>query len=489
MTPRVCVVGLGPGASDAVTTQTLSLIAGHPVRFVRTLRHPSAHLVTDAPGTCTSFDDLYESAESFEDLYADIAGRLARAAAEHGRILYAVPGSPRILERTVELLAARTDVITEVHPALSFLDEAWRALAVDPVETSVTLLDAYQVARTGLPGRGPVLVAHAHAPWLLSEIKLAIERPVAGMTAVICHHLGLEDERLVTVEWDEIDRSIEPDHLTCVWIPELPSRVGESLSAFHGLSLTLRDKCPWDREQTHATLVRYLQEETHELIEAIETRNSGGAPDDDHLIEELGDVLYQVAFHCAIAEEEGRFDIADVADRTRDKLVSRHPHVFGDTELAEAKDVVEAWEEIKKREKPQRTGLFDGLVEAMPALLLADKAQRRASREGYDWSDASEALGKIAEESGEVRAALAGHGDPAAELGDLLFSVVNVARLADVDPEAALRAAVRRFRERVSLAADLAAESGTRLADVDPEALEHLWERAKARLAGNEEPR
>lgn len=483
MTPRVCVVGLGPGRADLVTSRTMSLIAEHPVRFARTLRHPSAHLVVDAPGECRSFDDLYETADSFDEVYARIADHLADAAREHGRVLYAVPGSPRILERSVEILASRDDVVADVHPALSFLDEAWRALSVDPVETSVRLLDAYDVARDGLPGVGPVLIAHTHAPWLLSDVKLALADPPPGTTAVICHHLGLDDERLVTVDWADLDRTVEPDHLTCVWVPALPGGVGETLARFHALSTTLREQCPWDRGQTHESLVRYLQEETHELIEAIET--SDGA-DDEHLIEELGDVLYQVAFHCAIAEEEGRFDIAEVAARTHDKLVSRHPHVFGDVLLEGAEDVVEAWEEIKKREKPSRTGIFDGLVEAMPALLLADKAQRRASREGYDWPSPDGALAKVVEEAGEVREALGGRGDPATELGDLLFSAVNVARLADVDPEASLRAAVRRFRDRVSLAAEMAAQSGTRLADLDAAALDALWVRAKERLAGED---
>jgi tetrapyrrole methylase family protein/MazG family protein len=485
VTPQVCVVGLGPGRADLVTARTLALIAEHPVRFVRTLRHPSAGLVADAPRGCSSFDDLYDAADSFDELYAAIVERLAEAAAEHGRVLYAVPGSPLVLERTVELLRARSDLDTVVHPGVSFLDEAWRALGVDPVTAGVTLADAYEVARDGFTSSGPVLVAHVHARWLMSEIKLALADPPEGTVAVICHHLGLDDERLVTVDWPELDRTVEPDHLTCLWLPRIPSPVGDELARFHRLSLTLREKCPWDIEQTHESLVRHLLEETHELIEAIENAPTGDPlVADADLVEELGDVLYQVAFHCAIAEEEGRFDLATVARRAHDKLVSRHPHVFGGTRLDAADDVVEAWEQIKKREKPDRTGIFDGLVEAMPALLLADKTQRRASREGWDWADPVAALDKVTEETTEVADALAGSGGTAAELGDLLFSAVNVARLADVDPEAALRGAVRRFRARVLAAADLAAAEGRRPADLDQSQLDDLWERAKGIVGG-----
>ena len=475
--PRVVVVGLGPGDDSLVTTATLAEIARVPVRFLRTERHPSAHLV---PGA-TTFDRVYDAAPSFEDVYRTIADELVAAAVGHGEVLYAVPGSPLILERTVAHLRARDDVETIVHPAISFLDDTWRALGIDPVETGVRLVDGHDFARAAAGETGPMLVAHTHANWVLSDIKLSIDDPDPDTPVVLVHHVGLRDERIVPTTWSEMDRTLEVDHLTSLWIPSLGTPVAAELQRFHALARTLRDQCPWDMEQTHASLVRYLLEETYEVVDAISNLREDDPSTDDELIEELGDLLYQIEFHAAIAEEQGRFTMADVARTVHDKLVSRHPHVFGDVTVADSTEVESNWEAIKRTEKPERTGIFDGVVSAAPSLSFAAKVQQRAARAGFDWPDVQGPLEKIGEETLEVRDAM-GSGDPEstmAEVGDLLFAVVNVARHLDIDPESALRGAVHKFRERVEAVEGLAARRGTPMRSLTLEQLDELWESVK----------
>ena len=475
--PTITVVGLGPGNPARVTSETLHAIASINKRFLRTSQHPSAHLAN----TTESFDHLYESSASFDEVYTTIADTLIAEAKTHDNVLYAVPGSPLVLERTVALLRAQNDVGVIVLPAISFLDDVWRALSIDPVEASVRLIDGHTFVTSAAGYTGAALVAHTHANWVLSDIKLSIDDIDPDTPVVLLHHVGLPDEQLVHTTWSEMDRTIDADHLTSLWIPALGTPVAEEMVKFHTLARTLRDECPWDMEQTHQSLVRYLLEETYEVIDAIENLNADNPSTDDDFIEELGDLLYQVEFHAAIAEEQGRFTMADVARTVHDKLVARHPHVFGDVEVTSSSDVEANWEAIKKAEKPQRTGIFDGVVTGAPSLSFAAKVQQRAARAGFDWPNVEGPLQKISEEALEVRDAM-NSGDPDAtktELGDLLFAVVNVARHLDIDPESALRSAVHKFRSRVEAVENLASERGLVMSDMSLEQLDELWEVVK----------
>lgn len=324
-------------------------------------------------------------------------------------------------------------------------------------------------------------MAHTHANWVLSNIKLAIDDIDPHTPVTVLHHVGLPDQRIITTTWSEMDRTLDADHLTSLWIPALGTPVAAEMVRFHSLARTLRDQCPWDMEQTHTSLVRYLLEETYEVVDAIERLNADDPRSDDDFIEELGDLLYQVEFHAAIAEEQGRFTMADVARTVHDKLVSRHPHVFGDVEVSSSSDVENNWEALKRAEKPERTGIFDGVVHAAPSLSFAAKVQQRAARAGFDWPNIEGPLAKIEEETTEVRDAMMS-GDPEAtmvEVGDLLFAVVNVARHLDVDPESALRSAVHKFRGRVDAVEALATERGLVMKDMGLEQLDELWEVVK----------
>jgi MazG family protein len=263
--------------------------------------------------------------------------------------------------------------------------------------------------------------------------------------------------------------------------------VAAPLDELRELTRRLRAECPWDREQTARTIVPHTVEEAYEVADAALADDAG------KLHDELGDLLFQVYFLSLLLEEQGDGDLDSVARSVHEKLVRRHPHVFGDAEARTAGRVRERWEAIKS-EQEGRSGVFHDVPESLPALLLARKVQRRAAAVGYDWPDLGGPAAKLREELDELAAEIERTGRPAAEtepdarveaeLGDVLFSVVNLARFLNVDPELALRAATRRSRERIELAERLAAEVGETWVELDLDAKERWYERAKAALGG-----
>ena len=470
MTPRIVVAGLGPAGPDLLTAATLAAIGRIPHRFLRTARHPAA----DAVAGARCFDAVYEEASTLDEVYRRIAGALVEAAADAGEVLYLVPGSPAVAERTVELLRADSRVVVDVLPALSFADLAWARLGVDPVAAGARLVDGHRFAEEAAGERGPLLVAQCDSSLVLSDIKLAAEDPPPAVT--VLQRLGLPDEAVFEVDWHDLDRAVAPDHLTSLWIPELAAPVGRELLRFAELVRTLRSRCPWDREQTHASLTRHLLEEAYEAVEAIEGLDRQGADGldaMDHLREELGDLLFQVYFHATLAAEEGYFTLADVARGIHDKLVHRHPHVFGSVQAETAGQVMANWDRIKQAEKG-RASVMEGIPAALPSLLHAAKVQRRAASVGFDWKSVEGAYPKVAEELEELR-----ERPSEDELGDLLFAVVNVARHLGLDPEAALRGATAKFRDRFGAVEVLAAGRGLELAALDLDGLDALWDEVK----------
>ena len=418
----VVVVGLGPAGPDLLTEAARRAIERIPQRYLRTTRHPAAVAVPGAH----SFDEVYDRASSLEEVYAEIVDGLAEAAAGAGEVLYAVPGSPLVAERTVESLLADDRIDVELVPGLSFLDLAWTKLGVDPVASGVRVVDGRRFAVEAAGERGPLLVAQCDAKDVFSDIKLAAgeRHPV---DVVVLQRLGLPDESVRTVGWDDLDRDVDADHLTTLYLPAGAPPIAAEVARFAELVRTLRERCPWDREQTHRTLTRHLLEETYEVLEAIENLDrSGGA---EHLEEELGDLLFQVVFHATLAAEEGSFTLADVATGIHDKLVLRHPHVFGTVEAETAGQVMRNWEQIKREEKG-RASIMDGIPGDLPSLLYAHKVQRKAASAGVEVEPGGDTTATTDE-----------------DIGALLFGVVALARRSGVDPEAALRATTARFRD------------------------------------------
>jgi tetrapyrrole methylase family protein/MazG family protein len=243
----------------------------------------------------------------------------------------------------------------------------------------------------------------------------------------------------------------------------------------------LRRGCPWDREQTHESLVPYLIEETYEVVDAIENR------DEDELCEELGDLLLQIVFHAQLATERGKFSVADVIDALSNKMVRRHPHVFGDQAVASVAEVWQNWEELKSQEQSaqKRRSRLDGIPKGLGALQRGQKMQEKAARVGFDWPEISGVRDKLAEELEELEKARRAD-DPAGireELGDVLFSVVNYARALGLEAEGALRLANEKFYRRFTFMEGRALTQGVSLSDLDLDELEELWELAKTQAA------
>jgi tetrapyrrole methylase family protein/MazG family protein len=449
------VVGLGPAGADLLGNDVAARLAAADGRaYLRTARHPAAARFEGVP----AFDHLYEAAETFEEVYAGIVEALVAAALEAAPepVLYAVPGSPLVAERSVELLRADGRVEVTALPALSFLDLAWAALGIDPLAVAVRLVDAGGFASASATGGGPFLVAQCWSRHLLSEVKLAVpdEDGLDLPRPVLLHHLGLEDEVVAAVDWWELDRTVEPDHLTSLYVPGpvvLGDRsAGTEVARLVALMDTLRERCPWDRAQTHASLMAHLVEESYEVLDALAGLD-GPEPDAAayaHLQEELGDLLFQIVFHARLADEEGRFDLADVARGVHDKLVHRHPHVFGDVDADSADQVVSSWEAIKKSEKG-RSSVTEGIPAGLPALMLTTKLARKARAVGLEPDAASdrEAAATLAALSRRAAGADPHPDDPLTtddsdvqrELGELLFAVANLAQRLGVDAEQALR--------------------------------------------------
>ena len=370
--------------------------------------------------------------------------------------------------------------------------EVWQALARPHLylapgeELGMRLADA-EMSFEVLEEAAPENLTHAPPPSGKGpELKLLISvhrhgEASPGSAAVADRLSALADEHgevtfvVPREHGEEITRAVLEKALS--GSPEVEVVMGRSARGARLLELVrvmarLRgpDGCPWDAEQTHATLVKYLLDETYELIEAIEA----GTP--EHIAEELGDLLLQVVFHAQMAADAGTFDIDDVAGRLVAKLVTRHPHVFGDVEVEGASEVVANWEVIKDHEKG-RTSVLEGVPEALPALAYATKLQRRAAKAGFDWDDAKGPADKVREELGEVERA--SPDELEGELGDLLFAAAALARHHGVDPETAVRRTARTFRDRLARMEENARSAGKELKDLPADELDRMWEDAK----------
>lgn len=469
----ITVVGLGPGGLDRVATVVRSMLLDErSVLVVRTVHHPAAAQLAEHREVVFC-DDLYESAGEFDDVYSAIADRVVETAAA-GPVIYAVPGSPYVGEFAVRKIVERVEDV-EVVAGESFVDAVLAEVGYDPLDRGLQILNAHDLPDPLILDK-PTVIGHLDRPEVLADALDQVAGVVPGEEPVtVLVDAGSTDSRVVTDLIPEIPTDLA-GFRTSLFVD---TATGGLVGAVHVMR-RLREECPWDQEQSHHTLVKNLVEEAYELIEAI-----GRLPEDRidwvayaEVEDELGDVLLQVLFHEAIARQAGGFNIDSVAEVLRQKLVRRHPHVFGDIDVADATDVKSNWDRIKEEENggPSASAL-DGVPEGMPALHRSAKIQNRAAKVGFDWDAASQVVPKVREEIGELEAALDGNGDVEAELGDVLFSVVNLARHLGVDPELSLRRATNTFEERFRRM-----EADGPLDGLDLEQLNRRWESAKQNL-------
>jgi tetrapyrrole methylase family protein/MazG family protein len=403
--------------------------------------------------------------------------RLLRMA-EEGRVVYAVPGSPLVGERAVVLLrvaASEAGIPVTAIGGESFVDAALGALGVDPLERGLQVLDGRDLPEPLLLHL-PTLISQVDTGLVLMDVRDRLARLLPEETpVVVLDSLGDPAERVAPITLGALRPGDAGDRVTLFLDPPVPGWPG-----LVSTNARLRVECPWDREQTHHTLAKHLLEEAYETLDAIEALPAGapgGEPDHAgyaDLEEELGDLLLQVVFHATLAGEAGAFGVEEVAEGIRRKLVRRHPHVFGDVEADTAGRVVANWEALKQDEKG-RESLLDGVTRSMPALARSHELQARAASAGFDWPDVTGVVAKVREELDELLAELDDPGRAAQEIGDLLFTIVNLARHLQIDAEQALRSAADRFDRRFRVV-----ENGGTLAGLTLEEMDRRWEAAKA---------
>ena len=469
--PAVTIAGLGPGDLGRLPASTRAVLLDESRRvIVRTMQHPAAVQLADLR-TVEDCDDLYETGERFEDVYGAIVERVVRAAAQ-GPVVYAVPGSPLVGEIAVagirRLLAEAEVIVSE-----SFVDAVLGVVGIDPLVDGFQLLNAHDLP-VPLAIDKPTVIGHLDAPAVLADTLVRLDRVLPeGTEVTVLRGLGSSDQLVRTYAIDSVDVELAGVR-TSLYVPG----VGGGLVGVVAAMERLRRECPWDRAQTHQSLGRYLIEETFELADALAALPDVGAVDDGayaDVEEELGDVLLQVLFHAAIAAEAGGFDIDDVAEQLRRKLVRRHPHVFGEVEAPDAATVKANWDAIKAGEKGGAGGsALDGVPAHLPGLAAAAEVQRRAAKAGFDWPALPPVLDKVREELDELEHAIDTGEGVSHELGDVLFSVVNVVRHLDLDPELVVRSCVQRFTDRFRRMEAEGPMEGLSLGELD-----ERWERAK----------
>ncbi len=475
----ITVIGLGPGAPELLTRAAWDTLSQTDVVWLRTARHPVVPYLPQGP-VVHSFDDLYEKADSFENVYAAIVEKVLELGSRQEGVVYAVPGHPLVGESTVtrvlqEARAAKIPV--RIVPGLSFIEPTLTALSLDPLD-GLQIVDALDLVGAYYPILNPdvpVLVAQVYSRAVASELKLVLmdvypdEHPVA-----LIHAAGTSAEAVVWGPLYEIDHG-DATPLTSLYVPALPPIGGFEHFQETVAHLRSPEGCPWDREQTHATLRASLLEETYEVLNAIDT------DDIDALREELGDLLLQVVLHVQIANEEGEFQMADVIAGIDAKLKHRHPHVWGDVRVAGAQEVTVNWEIIKRQERADngaaQRSLLDGVPRALPALAQASAYSSRAARVGLDWMSTD----AVIEQTKQILDLLRMAQTPevqAEALGDLLFVIGKWSRRLDLDPEGALREANARFARRLRYVEQATRQKGLTLEVLSAEEKARLWDEA-----------
>jgi tetrapyrrole methylase family protein/MazG family protein len=438
----LAIVGLGPGSASLLTVEARDVLASADEVWLRTRRHPTVAGLPDGP-RYESFDAVYDGGGSFEEVYETIVGRVLELAARPGGVVYAVPGHPLFGEATVAALLERAPG-ARIVAGVSFVDAALPALGIDALAGGLLLVDALSLGshkRLLVPQR-PTLIAQVYDRRAASQVKLALLEAYPPEHAVrIVRAAGTTDATVVETTIERLDRVDSFEHLTTLYVP--PLALTEDVRSFEGLRAVvarLRDPdggCPWDLEQTHESLKRFLLEEAYEAVDALDA----GEP--HRLAEELGDLMMQVVLHAQLGEDEGTFAIEEVIASIATKLIRRHPHVFGDVQVSGPDDVLRNWETLKGEERGD-TPILDAVPKAMPALAQAQSIQSRASKAG---------LAPPAHTPQAITAHLdsVSSGDATLDaLGALLFGIVALARERDLDAEEALRLVIRQYREEVA---------------------------------------
>ncbi|MGC9348578.1 MAG: nucleoside triphosphate pyrophosphohydrolase [Anaerolineae bacterium] len=483
---HITIVGLGPGSAGDLTREAWQVLESAGEVWLRTLHHP---VVADLPPhtTVRAFDEIYEQAETFAAVYAEIAQQVLELGRREAGVVYAVPGHPLVGEATVTQILATSEhsgVPVRIVDGLSFVEPSLTALGIDALE-GLQVFDALDLLPLYHPPLNPdlpVLIAQVYSRAVASQLKLVLmnqyddEHPT-----VLIDGAGTSRERLRRLPLYQIDRE-ETTPLTTLYVAPLPA-----VTSFEGFQETIArlrspDGCPWDREQTHQTLRTNLLEEAYEVLEAIDLDDANA------LREELGDLLLQIVLHAQIAVETGEFHMTEVIAQIDAKLKRRHPHVWGGLDVADVGEVITNWEAIKRRERVDEgaaeRSLLDGIPKALPALAQAVSYVDRAARIGFDqieadgvWVNLPKRLAKLVDAwEAELDAVTGVETEQGQEwFGDALLVLVDWARRQSIDPESTLRQANQCFANRFRIVEAAAQQQGIALEDLTLDEIKRLW--------------
>ncbi len=478
------VIGLGAGDLSQMPLGIYKEIKRATRLFLRTSEHPVIRELEEEGLTYHSFDELYEQYEHFDDVYRAIVNELFQVTAK-GDTVYAVPGHPLVAEQTVQYLlqgAEENQIEIVIAGGQSFLDPMYAALKIDPIE-GCQILDGTALKKDTLQITQHMIICQVYDSFIASEVKLTLMELLPDEYEItIATAVGTAKEQLLTIPLYELDRVTTLNNLTAVYVPPVKNEelLYTQFSMLRDIIAKLRgpNGCPWDKKQTHQSLKPYLIEEAYELLEAIDEEN------DDHVTEELGDVLLQVMLHAQIGEDEGLFTIDDVIRSITEKMIRRHPHVFGTVKAEDVDAVVSNWEKIKQGEKTAKPdSILDGIPRSIPGLLRAFELQKKAAKVGFDWEDAAPMWMKLQEEIAEFFMELK-QNEPKKmlkEFGDILFVLVNIGRFYQINPEEAIQTTNTKFERRFHIIEEELQSRNLAFSDVTLEELDAIWEKSKKR--------
>lgn len=473
------IIGLGPGSEDDLTIKSLNIMKSANTLYLRTEKHPNVEYIKKLGINFHTFDYFYEKGEKFEEVYDKIAAEVMK----YDDVVYAVPGHPLVAEKSVQLIieqAKKKGAEIEIVSAISFIDAVINALKIDPVE-GLKIIDGLQLDKQVPDIDVGNLVTQVYSKFVAANIKIRLMEYYNDEQEVyLIRAAGVPGlERVQIMSLYEIDRVNWVDYLTSLYIPPVKNKKRYDFNDLLNVMDKLRseDGCPWDREQNHETLKKYLIEESYEVIDAIDKDDMEG------LSEELGDVLLQVVFHSQIGKEFGEFDIRDVIHGITNKMITRHSHVFGEDKCETSDDVILTWDRNKKKEKniDSYTEDLKSIPRSLPALMRSYKLQEKAAKIGFDWEDVEGPISKVHEELNEFLEVYKSqeYDKIIEEMGDLLFSIVNVCKFMEIDPELALTGTINKFIKRFEYMEKESAKIGKNLDEITLTKMDMLWNNAK----------
>ncbi|HNW85495.1 MAG TPA: nucleoside triphosphate pyrophosphohydrolase [Candidatus Limiplasma sp.] len=475
--PTLTILTISTGDASLLTQGALQALEQAPLRVLRTGKHRLAAWLDERALPYQTLDDLYVTCEDFDQFNREAAKRLLTLSRQ-GNVAYAVADAG--MDSTVAELRQSATPETEILelPGVSHADRCLALMKASRSGLRVLSAESFRAARV-TPDE-PLLLCELHSRECASECKLRLMRLLPEDTAVQ-YFTGTVEGALVQAEIPlyMLDRQAVYDHLTACYIPAVPmlNRARFDMDDLVAVMAKLRapDGCPWDREQSHESLLTNLLEESYEFIGAVRDG------DVDHMYDELGDVLLQVVFHAEIARQHGNFDINDVTTAITQKMIERHPHIFGTVHAETSAQVLDNWDAIKRRQRGIRSvsEAMEDVSTGLSPAMRADKVQHKAAKIGFDFPDALSALAKVHEEAEEVRECLENGQNPEMELGDLFFSAVNVCRLCKLNPDIALFSATNKFIDRFRKMEKSVEKAGKSIEDLTLSEMDVYWEAEK----------